>query len=593
MNNQSHSPAPLRPLPVDIAAIAEQRPDAPALVHHERVLSYHDVEHRVRALVPALHRAGATQGQTVAAFLPRSPAMATTALATWRAGGVHLPLSAAAPADRTSHMLTTGSARVIVTTPELRQKTSLFGLPIVEVDQGGLPVGVDAEAGAAPPAPPGPDLERPAYIIFTSGTTGQPKGVVVDHHALAHMARAHEHAVYAPLGPWAGRVAFNNPATTDAYFSELAHLAQGRALYVIDPATRRDPDLLAAFLRDRAIEAFDATPTQVRSLLLAGHRSALERLAVLVLGGEPVDAPLWSTLRSMRDVAVHNLYGPTECAVDVAGADLRESDTPVIGRGWPGCGVHILDATRKPVPDGAAGEIWITGRQLARGYLGATPEDEERFTGIEVPDTPGTVRAYRTGDIGRRNAAGLLEFIGRADDQVKIRGYRVELGEVEAALRKCCGVLDTAVSLDRPDDGGGTLRAWVVLDRETTLDAVRAALSALVPEHMIPALAQADSIPMAATGKADVRALKASAAEPPRPGTGQASRTEDLAGIWRGVLGVDRVFPMDDFFAAGGDSLKATQLTMRVRRATGKQVPVRLVFDHPGFAAYRAAVQAL
>jgi amino acid adenylation domain-containing protein len=591
MNDQPHSPASLQPLPTSVAAIAHERPDAPALVHHGRVLSYQDVEDRVRTLVPALHSAGATQGGTVAALLPRSPAMATTALATWRAGGVHLPLSPAAPADRTSHMLTTGSARVMVTTSELKAQASLFGLQIVEVDTSGLPVG--AGAGAAPSALPGPDLDQPAYIIFTSGTTGQPKGVLVEHHALAHMARAHEHAVYGPLGPWAGRVALNNPATTDAYFSELAHLAQGRTLHVIDPATRRDPDLLAAFLRDHDIEAFDATPTQVRSLLLAGHRPALERLTVLVLGGEPVDAPLWSTLRSLRDVAVHNLYGPTECAVDVAGADLRESDTPAIGRGWPGCGIHVLDATRKPVPDGAAGEIWITGRQLARGYLGAMPEDEERFTGIEVPGTPGTVRAYRTGDIGRRNAAGLLEFIGRADDQVKIRGYRVELGEVEAALRKCGGVLDAAVALDHPDDGGGTLRAWVVLDRDTTLDAVRASLSGLVPEHMIPALTQADSIPMAATGKADVRALKASAAEPPQPGPGHTSRAEDLASIWREVLGVDDVSPLDDFFAVGGSSLKATQLTMRVRRATDKQVPVRLVFDHPGFAAYRAAVQAL
>ncbi|MGW7362159.1 non-ribosomal peptide synthetase [Streptomyces sp. NPDC054841] len=591
MNDQPHSPAPLRPLPTAVADIARERPSAPALVHTGQVLSYRDVEERVRTLAAALHRAGVTHGETVAALLPRSAAMATTALATWRAGGIHLPLSPAAPADRTSHMLRTGRARVLVTTPELGPQGSLFGLPTVETDPSGLTVGADPDAAlSAPSVPSGPG--QPAYIIFTSGTTGQPKGVLVEHAALAHVARAHEDAVYGPLAPWSGRVALNNPATTDAYFSELAHLAQGRTLHVLDSATRRDPDLLAAFLRDHGIEAFDATPTQVRSLLLAGHRGALERLTVLVLGGEPVDEPLWATLRSLRDVAVHNLYGPTECTVDVAGAALHESDTPVIGRGWPGCGIHLLDAARKAVPDGTPGEIWITGRQLARGYLGATPQDEERFTDIEVPGTPGTVRAYRTGDFGRRNRAGLLEFLGRADDQIKIRGYRVELGEVEAALRKCGGVLDAAVALDRTD-GGGTLRAWLVLDQETTLDAVRHQLSGLVPEHMTPVLAGVDRIPMAPTGKADVRALSASAAASPEPGSGPVPPREDLSGIWREVLGVDQVSPLDDFFAVGGSSLQATQMTMRVRRATGKQVPIRLVFDHPAFAAYEAAVQAL
>ena len=590
MTHQLDTSVPPRALHTEIARVARTRPGQPALVSAGRSQSYEELHTRSLRLAAALHRAGITAERTVAAMLPRGAAIPTTILAAWHAGGTYLPLSPDAPPDRTLHMLTETQTALLVVPLELMSQAERFGIPVLAVGRDGDPLG--AEPTTAPLDLPAPDLNRSAYTIFTSGTTGEPKGVLVGHGALAHLDRAHEDCVYGPLPAWTGQVALNNPMTTDAYFSELAHLAHGRTLHLLDTATRRDPDRLAGFLRDHAIEALDATPTQIRSLLLAGHREVLERLTVLVLGGEPVDALLWSTLRSLKGVAVHNLYGPTECTVDVAGAAVRESRTPVIGRAWPGCAIHLLDDALEPVPEGETGEICVAGPQLARGYLGATPEETRRFVEIRVPGEARSVRAYRTGDLGRLDPAGHLEFLGRADDQVKIRGFRVELGEVEASLRKCGGVLDVAVALDR-SEASATLRAWVVTAPDTTPDDVRRQISDIVPDHMIPVLAPVTRIPMAATGKADVRALLSLATAVPAPNAPQKPGEDPLLTIWKEVLAVPDISPQDTFFALGGDSLKATRMTMHSRRLTDKPVPVRLVFDHPRFGEYRAAVDRL
>ncbi|OLZ66448.1 hypothetical protein AV521_28560 [Streptomyces sp. IMTB 2501] len=576
--------------------IAHRHPGRPAVVGGGTEFTYAELDEGSHALAHTLLAAGVRPEMPVAVLLPRSAELLTCLLGIWRAGGAYVPLDPRAPLDRLLHMVEDSEIFAVLTTAHLRPLAESLGRTIIEVGLDGntlqtvtSPGDVAGTTGLLPQ----PDSSRLAYVLFTSGTTGRPKGVRVEHGSLTAMAQAHENHLYAPLRSFQGRVALNNPATTDAFFSEFAHLSYGRTLYVLDEDTRRDPDRLAAFLDRHDIEALDATPTQVRALLIAGHLEAVGRLRCLVLGGEPVDARTWSTLRALSQTAVYNLYGPTECTVDVMGAALSDSESPVIGRPWPGTEVLLLDSALQPVPDGASGEICVSGPQLARGYVRPGPAEEARFTQLNLPGRTQAVRIYRTGDLARRNSQGMLDLLGRADDQVKVRGYRVELAEVEAALRKCSGVLDTAVALQQ-SQASSTLMAWVVTSATTELDQVRRQLSSLLPDYMVPVLAVVPRIPMAVTGKADVKALLAlSPAQGPCPLSSSTDVRAGLLNVWKVVLDVPEVAPQDTFFDLGGDSLKATQMTMRCRQETGKRIPVRLIFDHPAFADYCLAVSRL
>ncbi len=565
--------------------IADADPDRPAIVSGATSMSYGLLSHRADALAAALRARGVAPEAPVAALLPRGVATFVVALAAWRASGAYLPLDPTLPDGRLAHLLSDARPPVVVTTADLAARLEPHGATALVIEPDGA-----GPAGAEPVRPHGPAATRRlAYIIYTSGTTGRPKGVLVEHGSLATMAEAHETALYDTVPADRGRVAVNNPVTTDSFFSEFAHLGFGRTLHVLNEAERRDPERMAAFLRQHRIEVLDATPTQIRALLLAGHGAALERLRVVILGGEAVDESLWSTMRDLPGVRVFNLYGPTECTVDVAAASLREHPAPVIGREWPGCEILLLDPDRRPVPDGAAGEIYVTGALLARGYLHPTPAERDRFTEIRVPGRDKDVRAYRTGDRARRNPAGLLEFLGRVDDQVKIRGHRVELAEVEAVLRECPGVRDARVGFV-PDSPANPLRAWIVADPSTGVADIRRRLAGLLPDHMLPVLVPVARIPLGDTGKADLRTLLTLPPAEPDSAPSGADPGAVLHSIWREVLGVATVGAGDNFFELGGDSLAATRMTLRTREETGRRVPVRLIFDNPVFQDYYLTV---
>jgi len=384
------------------------------------------------------------------------------------------------------------------------------------------------------------------------------------------------------------RVALNAAPTFDVFFADLANLAAGRTLFVLDDATRRDPQRLARFITRNGIEVFNGTPTQIRAVLLAGHAAALSGLRILILSGEAIDDGLWRQLRELTDVRVHNFYGPTECTVHVTAAAVAGHREPVIGTALPRSLAWLVDEALRPVPDGEPGEICVSGPQVARGYLHASPEDAARFTEITPPGADTPVRAYRTGDRGRRNRSGQLEFLGRLDEQISIDGYRVELREVATVLRSCPGVRDAAVGAL---DAATSLAAWVVLDGGTSLDAVRSQLAATVPAYMMPRLRHVPVIPMRASGKADIAALSQLDASSPAP-AGVSGQDAGLRDIWCQVLGISSVGSSDDFFALGGNSLKATQVMVAVRAAILPELPIRVLFDHPEFRSFSAAIAA-
>ncbi|SEG18545.1 amino acid adenylation domain-containing protein [Nonomuraea solani] len=563
-------------LPERIGRQALRHPDRPALLQDQEVVTYGRLMERAAALAVRLQEAGVRRESPVAVCLPRGADLMTSVLGSWLAGGACLLIDPDTPRLRRDHLLRDSESRVVVTTPELAADFPSARTLTPEADghRRGTPVA----------ARPG-DL---AYLVYTSGTTGDPKGVLIEHGSLAAVAAAHEEVLASRP---ARLVALNSGTGSDVFYSDLAHLASGRTLVVLDEATRRDPDRLARSIRTSGIEVLNGTPTQIRAMLLAGHADALAALETLILGGEPIDRNLWDRLRSLPHVRVLNFYGPSECTIDVTTAELARHPHPVIGNELPGTRVWILDEDLSPVPDGRSGEICVTGRSLARGYSHPGPAESSRFTHVRLPGESGPVRVYRTGDMGRRDPAGVLEFLGRTDDQVSISGYRVELGEVEAALRGCDGVRDTAVGLEDDGSGENRLVAWVVLAEHATLDQVRQALADRLPRHMLPRLHEAGAIPMGPTGKADTAALRAAVAVQPSATTDDAVHGI-VESIWCETLGVAAITPSDDFFDLGGDSVRATQMVVLARERLTLGIPIRTIFDHSEFAVFCKEIDA-
>ena len=599
MNMQAglFAPAPALPLRGQfiqdaIAAHAEADPARPAIVSAGITLTYGQLMQHAALLAAQLRGAGVRREVTVASCLPRGAALAPAVLGIWQAGGCYVPVNPGGPAGRRDYIIRDSRASAVIVAAGARVPVPGTVPAVISLDATGRPEGRDrgGAASAARATRPG-DL---AYVIYTSGTTGRPKGVMVDHGNLTAMAASHEATLFSGRGNHVQRVALNNVTTADSFFSDFVHLAYGRTLHVVDDAARRDPERLAQFITDHAIDMLDGTPTQIRSVLLAGRAAALASLTVLVVGGEPTGPDLWRQLRGLPGVSPHNLYGPTECTVAVTAASLHEHPEPVIGTPLPGCEVWVMDEALQPVPDGQAGELCITGAQVARGYLNAGPADDARFAWMPLPGRPGRVRGYRTGDRGYRNQAGQLVFVGRNDDQVSVGGFRVELGEVGTRLRACAGVRDAVVSA-REEAGGTTLVAWADLDPATSPESLRGELAVTLPRHMIPVIWPVTAIPMGPTGKADIAALTrmTSTAAAPQDTAAGRDTVATIRDIWRAALSVDEVGANEDFFALGGDSLKATRAVVAIREALIPGVPIRVIFEHPRFQDFCAAITEL
>ncbi|MEU4477587.1 amino acid adenylation domain-containing protein [Micromonospora sp. NPDC023966] len=426
------SGAPGRTL-VDLldAGLAGMDQGAPAVVAADGGYTVGELRERAVRVAGALAARGLA-GAPVGVLAARSRDTVVAFLGVLRAGAVFVPLDPDAPAPRLAAQLRAIGAEVVV--------------------GAGGPTTVTAEelvaAGGPPPPPPAP--ADPAYVIFTSGSTGTPRPVRVSHGAAAHLAGALEQTVYAGSRPGL-RVAVNAPLTFDASVKQLVQLGHGRSLYLVPEEVRRDGAALAAALADHDVDVLDLTPSQLRILLAGAGNVRLPGL--LLLGGEAVPSDLWETVAALPGVRAVNLYGPTECTVDTSVAEIRAGDAPTIGRPLPGVAVRVLDERLRPVPPGVAGELCVSGPQLADGYLGDPEATARRFVEVTLPSGR-TERVYRTGDRVRFDADRRLRYLGRLDDQVKIHGFRVEPGEVAAVLRGHPEVADAAV-VARDDDGYG------------------------------------------------------------------------------------------------------------------------------------------
>jgi amino acid adenylation domain-containing protein/FkbM family methyltransferase len=434
-----------------LAAALAAGADAEAVVADDGTLTFRELDQVAEAVAARLSALGVGQEDRVAVLAWRSWRTVAAFAGVLRAGAVYVPLDPAQPQARLRGLAEAAGAVVIVG-PDERLATLAVPDP-----PGAGPAG-------ARPARRAVRADDAAYVIFTSGSTGVPRPVVIEHGALTSLWQALAERAYGRDGRRL-RVTVNAAFTFDASVKQLIQLASGHTLCVVPEEVRRDGRLMLDYLAANRCDVLDCTPSHLRVLLDAAEAGeALPR--TLLVGGEPVDAGLWRAVAGLDGTRGINLYGPTECTVDVTAAEITGGD-PVIGRPLPGARVWLLDERLQPVPAGAVGELCVSGPRLARGYQGDEPATAGRFPVIALPD--GTAaRVYRTGDLAFFRPDGQLSFVGRADDQLKVSGYRIEPAEIAAVLRTHPAVTD-AVALPAADGSASVIAYAVRADRPAVL----------------------------------------------------------------------------------------------------------------------------
>ncbi|MFJ6167558.1 amino acid adenylation domain-containing protein [Micromonospora orduensis] len=587
--NDTARPLPAQTLPRLLAAQAARTPDALAVSFEGRSeLSYRELHERAGQLARQLTTRGAGPETVVAVALPRSESLVVALLGVLQAGAAYLPIDPDLPAGRVEFML--GDARPVLLLTDAATATVLpatAGLPVVLVEDamvGGPPAAAATGTGHARPLLPG----HPAYVIYTSGSTGRPKGVSVSHSAIVNRLTWMDSEY--PLSA-DDRVLQKTPYSFDVSVWEFFWpLLTGAALVLARPGGHQDPAYLAELIGNAAVTTLHFVPSMLDAFLAAGGAARYNTVRRTFCSGEALSGRLAARfLRETGGSPLHNLYGPTETAVDSTYWACTPGDgrqAPPIGRPIANTRVFVLDGALEPVPVGVTGELYLAGAGLARGYLRRPGLTAERF--VACPFGRGE-RMYRTGDLVRWRADGNLEFLERADDQVKIRGFRIELGEIEAALAAHPGVAQAAAAAREDPSGDRRLVGYVVPAANAEVDpaVVRAAVARQLPEYMVPAgVVVLAALPLTTSGKLDRRALPAPEFEAPAGGRAPASpREEILCELFADVLGVDRVGVEDSFFALGGHSLLAIRLTSRIRSVLGVEVPVRTLFRNPTVAS--------
>jgi len=576
-------------------AQVERTPDAPALVFGAERLTYRELNERANRLALRLVALGMGPDMLVGVYSARSSAMMVGLLGVLKAGGAYMPLDADLPGGRLAMLLDEAKVSVVLAPDHLRAALPACAATVVSLEAGEG----DAEEDRCPNPAVAVARENLAYVIYTSGSTGRPKGVMVEHASLIEAACAWEQS-YA-LGPGARHLqaaGFGFDVFTGDW---VRALTTGGTLISCPREALLDPSTLAALLRDERIDCVELVPAVAEALASEVERTGgtLAPLRLLVVGSDTLQSDLFVRLRRLAGPAgrVVNSYGLTEATIDSTfyeeGSATRAVGTggaAPIGRPFGTTRVYVLDARQGPLPPGVAGELYIGGGGVARGYRGRAAATAQRF--VPDPFGPRGGRPYRTGDRGRWRKDGVLELLGRSDHQVKIRGVRIELGEVEKAVRGHPSVRDVVV--DARDDlrGNKRLVAYVVPRpaAELGLIELRRWLQQALPEPMIPtALVRLETLPLTANGKVDRGVLPEPGPTPLEAGVEYvAPRTpleETLARVWAEVLEVERVGIHDSFFDLGGHSLQSVQLVARLTAALSRPVSVKTVFQAPTVAA--------
>lgn len=568
-------------------AQVEKTPEAIALVYEAEQLTYHQLNQRANQLARVLQQQGVGPETIAGLWLERSLDLIVGLLGILKAGGAYLPLDPSWPTERVTQILQDAGAKVLVSQKALRDRLSGLSLPVVELDTEWEQIAQADSTNLSSATTPA----NLAYVIYTSGSTGQPKGVAVEHQQISHYTLSILEKLNLPAGS-----AFATVSTLAADLGNtviFSALCTGGCLHLISALRSRDADAFADYCHQHPIDCLKIVPSHLKALLSAARPEAVLPRQRLILGGE---AATWELVDQCQTLApgcqILNHYGPTETTVGVLTYAVTSEPRPIttsvlLGRPLGQTQVYVLDEHLQPVPVGIAGELYIGGPSVSRGYLNRDALTAERF--IANPFIADAGRLYRTGDRVRYLPDGNLEFLGRVDDQVKLRGFRLELGEIEAVLRQQATVREAVVIL-REDEPDHPRLVGYVVPASTTFEAetVRQDLSRILPDYMVPAaLVPLPELPLTPNGKVDRQALPRPEQQQLQPKIFVAPRnpTEQMiAEIWAEVLGIEQVGIEDNFFALGGHSLMATQVVSRLRSAFQVEFSLQALFEAPTVA---------
>lgn len=600
--------APVLPVHALISQVAAAHPTAlavtaPSSSGEARRLTYGELERRASDTARRLRALGVTAGSVVVLCLDKSPELIVTLLAVLKAGGAYLPLQPDQPAERLAHLVRITGATLVITDEATSQDragaltvTTLTpaGLRATEPHPGGLPADEYADPDAT------------AYIINTSGSTGRPKAVRVSHRNLAsaYAAWRQEYRLEKDVRV---HLQMAGPAF-DVFTGDLVRaLCSGGNLVLVDRDLLFDTARLHRTMRQERVDSAEFVPAVVRGLMdhCAREGLRLDFMRLLVVGSDAWSVGEYQRLRELCGPATRliNSYGLTEATIDSACFegpvdDLEPGRMVPIGRPLPHSTLHILDDHGEPVPPGVPGELWIGGDGVALGYAGDPEQTAERFVTRTLGREPGAVpeRLYRTGDIARWDARGRVHLLGRADGQIKLRGHRIEIGEIEAHLAQWPPLARAVVTVRTDTRGEAALCAYCVPAPASVLDtrSLRRHLAAVLPSYMIPShFVELPALPLTANGKVDVSALPAPGADTgERPHEAPVTLYEvSVAQHWKTLLGLEQVGLEDDFFEAGGSSIKLIELLHHLRTEFGVSVPVSRLYQATTLHGMAATVE--
>jgi amino acid adenylation domain-containing protein len=557
----------------------ERTPDSIALVYESERLTYRQINNRANQLAHALRKHGVGPDVLVGVCAERSVEMVIALLATIKAGGGYVPLDPEYPSERLETMLTDANPAVVLTQQHVSDRLAKTERPTICLDRDWQSIATESTDNP-PVTAAGNNI---AYAIYTSGSTGKPKGVPNTHDGIVNRLLWMQD-MYQLTG--ADSVLQKTPYSFDVSVWEFFWpLMAGARLVVAKPGGHKDPAYLVDLINQEKITTLHFVPSMLTIFLEADGVERCRSIRQVFASGEALPYELQQRFFERLNAELHNLYGPTEAAVDVTYWRCRpdgEQAIVPIGRPIANTQIYILDAHLQPVPIGVAGELHIGGRGLARGYLNRLELSAEKFIRDPFSSDP-AARLYKTGDLARFLADSNIEYLGRIDHQVKLRGFRIELGEIESVLSEDASVRQAVVTVREDIPGDKRLVAYVVpaFGDNPDFDKLRDRAKSKLPEYMVPSkFVLLEKLPMTSSGKVDRNAL-------PAPQTEQKDhavvepRTELealLVNIYRNILGVQLVGVTDDFFDLGGHSLMAARMLSEVRHATGKKIPLALLF---------------
>ncbi|MDJ1133696.1 non-ribosomal peptide synthetase [Streptomyces iconiensis] len=590
--NRPAGPAPTGRLEDGFLAAAARWPERPAVVTADRTVTYGELERVSRSVAVWLRDHGVGGGDVVPVLMDKGWEQVAAVLGVLRAGAAYCPVSVTLPAERVTRLIGAGSARVVLCQSHRMPAPELLGaLPVLSVDR--------TRPTDEAPEPPANGPGELAYIMYTSGSTGSPKGVMIEHAAALNTVLDINRRVR--LGPDDRVFGISSLSFDLSVWDVFGTLGTGAALVLPAACEHPDPEMWADTAFALGATVWNSVPALAEMLVevLAQRGSGVPPVRVFLLSGDWIPLSLPDRLRALRsEVRVLALGGATEASIwsnffEVGTVDPGWRSIPY-GKPLDGQTMRVLDHTMEVRPAWATGRVYIGGAGVARGYAHDPGRTDERF--LRHPRTG--ERLYWTGDLGRYWPDGTIEFLGREDRQVQIQGFRVEPGEVEAAVRSHPSVEECVVCTAASPDGRARLVALVVgrAGSEVGAGEVERHLRELLPSYMVPGrLRVAERLPVTSNGKVDLDRVREMLAEPAGEPSGE-DRADDktarrLGELWAELLGVDSVGPDSDFFSLGGNSLLALRLVNRTRSELGAEVEFGRIFESPTLSAFAAAVQ--